>query len=71
VCRETLLTGASWERKAFEDMIPAIFCRPVIKPKVVALPLVDIVLLDSQAGMSTAGVNAPKVRRKVLYLVSS
>jgi hypothetical protein len=52
-------------------MIPVIFCRPVIKPKVVALPLVEIVLLDNHAGMSTAGVNAPKVRRNVLYLVSS
>jgi hypothetical protein len=50
-------------------MIPAIFCRPVINPKVVALPLVEIVLLDNQAGMITAGVKAPKVRRKVLCLV--
>jgi hypothetical protein len=68
---EPLPTGASWERKAFDDMIPAIFCRPVIKPKVVALPLVEIVLLDNQAGMSTAGVKAPAVRRNVLYSVSS
>jgi len=67
----TFLTGASWERNAFDDIIPAIFCRPVIKPKVVALPHVEIVLLDNHAGMNTAGVNAPKVRRNVLYLVSS
>jgi hypothetical protein len=47
---EIFLTGASWERKAFDDIIPAIFCRPVIKPKVVALPFVEIVLLDNMLG---------------------
>lgn len=47
------------------------FCNPEIRPRVVALPLIEVVLLDNQAGTRTAGVKDPKVRRKVLFPVST
>lgn len=39
-----------------------------MRPSVVALPLMDTVFDESQAGMRTAGVKDPKVSRKVLEL---
>jgi hypothetical protein len=46
--------------------MPAIFCRPETRPNVVALPDVEVVLLESHAGTKTAGVNDPNVNKKVL-----
>jgi hypothetical protein len=42
---------------------------PEINPSVVARPEVETVLLDSQAGIKTAGVNDPNVIRKVLFQI--
>jgi hypothetical protein len=60
------LTGASCDRNASDEIIPAMFCSPDTRPRVVALPLTDVVLLDNHAGTRTAGVKDPKVRRNVL-----
>ena len=61
-------TGASCDLNAYEDIIPAMFCRPVRRPKVVARAPLDVILLDAHAGTKTAGVNACNLYKKGLQV---
>ena len=47
-----------------EDIIPAMFCRPVKRPRVVARELLDVILLEAQEGTRTAGVKACMITRQ-------